>query len=205
MESLSDERDYNITIDSDVTTTDLSTDLSGTDETEEDEPSSQEVEFTHENNESGQQEVELEKILDEVYEVPSQLRENRVDKIKEGKLLKKVLEKLKISNNIDINIFTDSKPSIQFLNKDYRSKKRDKFIDLKLAKLSEQVRENIIAIEKIPGVTNVADILTKPVTTIQFKKIIECLENKLNPEDILHITELEESKFKDKEKMLMIS
>ncbi|EDO14972.1 Tkp4 protein, partial [Vanderwaltozyma polyspora DSM 70294] len=114
---------------------------------------------------------------------------------KEGKLLKKVLEKLKILNNIDINIFTDSKPSIQFLNKDYRSKKRDKFIDLKLAKLSEQVRENIIAIEKIPGVTNVADILTKPVTTIQFKKIIECLENKLNPEDILHITELEESKF----------
>ncbi|EDO15227.1 Tkp4 protein [Vanderwaltozyma polyspora DSM 70294] len=124
---------------------------------------------------------------------------------KEGKLLKKVLETINISNNIKINIFTDSKPGIQFLNKKYRSKKRDKFLDLKVAKLTEQVRENIIAIGKITGIFNVADILTKPVTTIQFKKLVECLENKLHPGDILRISELGESESKDKKKMLMIS
>ncbi|EDO15123.1 Tkp4 protein [Vanderwaltozyma polyspora DSM 70294] len=123
----------------------------------------------------------------------------------EGRLLKRVLEKLIISNNININIFIDLKPNVQFLKKDYRSKKRDKFLDLKLAKLSEQVRRGIIVIENISGIFNVANILTIPVTTNQFKKLIECLENNLNPEDIVHITELKESESKNKEKMLMIS
>jgi len=125
---------------------------------------------------------------------------------KEGLLLKRTLNELNVKSAEKVVMITDSKPGMQFLGKQYKSKKRDKFLDLKLDKLSEQVQENKLELLKIEGTNNLADILTKPVTSESFERLNRCIENTMNSKDVLSLTKSRESKvIRTKYENLMIS
>lgn len=102
-------------------------------------------------------------------------------------LLKLKIEKMLRLDNIEINLITDSKPALDWLKQDY-FKARTKFLGLRVERVKERLNDKLLTIRKIKGIENVADPLTKPVTTEEFNKLQEIIQHEITPEVLLPIT-----------------
>ena len=109
---------------------------------------------------------------------------------KEAALLSKTLETLNIPHDETIKLITDSKPGIQFLRKDFKTKRRDKFLDIYDAHLKERIKNGKVQIFKIDGEQNIADVLTKTVTKTSTDRLNQLIENRIHPSS-LHFEVLE--------------
>lgn len=85
-----------------------------------------------------------------------------------------------------IEDITDAKPKIDLLMDNQSAmhimkygtlNKRSKHIDVRYKYISEKVRENNIKITYCPSNDQLADVLTKPLKNIKFKKLINEIAN----------------------------
>ncbi|CAI4054592.1 uncharacterized protein SKDI_01G0670 [Saccharomyces kudriavzevii IFO 1802] len=106
----------------------------------------------------------------------------------DSETLKATLTELGEGDNRNIVMITDSKPSIQSLNRSYQQPK-EKFTWIKTEIIKEKIKEKVIKLLKITGKENIADLLTKPVSISDFERFIKVLKNQITSQDILASTD----------------
>ncbi|CCH59650.1 hypothetical protein TBLA_0B08350 [Henningerozyma blattae CBS 6284] len=105
--------------------------------------------------------------------------------------LKFKLEKL-FKKNFKINIITDSKPVLEWLKKTYIGG-RTKFLGIRIGRLKERLKDKSNFLRKIDGLENVADPLTKQVSSTDFKNLSKIMEGNITPQNLLPLTNLVET------------
>jgi hypothetical protein len=90
-----------------------------------------------------------------------------------------LLDELGIPRSKPIKVYTDSLPSVNRLENVGvgASAQRLRFLLPKIETIKEYIQKDEIILEWIPGQTNIADALTKPMLGSQFEELIQSLLN----------------------------
>lgn len=91
--------------------------------------------------------------------------------VKELLFLKTMIDELS-GGDIKIDLFIDNQSAITLI-KNGQFNRRSKHIDVRFHFINEKVRERLINIKYCPTENQVADILTKPLGNVKFKKFKE--------------------------------
>jgi len=90
--------------------------------------------------------------------------------------LKSLMDELNIQHN-GIKIFQDNQSTIKLVNNNRATSQRTKHIDIRYFFLRDRVKKTDIKIIFTPTTEMIADVLTKPLSIYQFKKLKQLLLN----------------------------
>jgi hypothetical protein len=74
-----------------------------------------------------------------------------------------------------MKIFVDNQPAINLAKKQKTTRGRTKHIDVRMKFIQQMYTDKLLAVEKVLGTANPADLLTKPVQVQTFKALVDQL------------------------------